>query len=126
MKIPGIPTSKLNRFGRTNRALWLVFKVGLPLGVTILVLGTVVACLSNPQHFGNQVPQRVAAVAETILALAFAALTLASILDGYVSVWGFGKSIRFAISGILIHTLVAILLASLAIVLAVFAVRDWL
>jgi hypothetical protein len=120
-----MPISQLDHIGRACRALWIVFKVGLPLGVAILVLGAVAASLLDPQHFAQRVPARIAATAEVILALACASLALVSVLDGYAYVRGFGKSARLAISGALANGLIAALIASAAVALTVMAFRDW-
>jgi hypothetical protein len=111
--------------GRVCRILWLVFKVGLPLGVAFLVLGTVALGLYKPQHFGNRVSPRVSAIAETILSVACAALAVLSVLDAYIYARGFAKSVRFAISGAIVNAFAGILFASITIVLGVMAVRDW-
>ena len=102
------------------------FKIGLPLGVGILVVGTLVAGLLDPQHFGNRVPPRVSSVAEAVMSLACMALSLNCLLEGYVFVQGATRTVRSVINRFLLYAITAILLGGGAIVLGVLAVREWL
>jgi hypothetical protein len=126
MKIPRISEKQLCRLGKINSALWLAFKIGLPLGAGILVVGTLGAGLLDMQRFGDRVPPRVSSVAEAVMSLACIALSLNCILEGYVSIQGAARSVRFIINRILLYVITAVLLGSGAIVLGILAVREWL
>lgn len=126
MKIPRIRNRELWCFGKLNSALWLTFKLGLPLGIAILVIGTIFAGLRGQQQFGQQVPPKVAAVAEAVMALACMALSLNYLLEGYAFVQGDIKSIRSIINRALPYVLATVLLGGGAIVLCILAIRDWL
>ncbi len=105
--------------------MWLTFKLCLPLSVAILVLGTAVVGLRDPQHPLTAVPARVSATAETVMALGCLALASSCLLEGYVFVRGFAKSVRFGVSGTVAYTFGTVLLACGAIVLCILAARDW-
>jgi hypothetical protein len=126
MKRPRITAENLRRFEKMDRLMWYIFKLCLPLGIGILVLGTMVAGLRDPQHPRNQVPARVSAAGEIVMAMACFALALSFLLEGYVFARGFAKSVRFGVNGIFANTFGAVLLGSGAIALCMFAVRDWL
>jgi hypothetical protein len=126
MKIPRISNRELWRFGKLNSVLWLTFKFGLPLGIAILVIGTIFAGLIDPQQFGKRVPPKVSSVAEAVMALACIALSLNCLLEGYVSSQSFPKSVRLVINRVLPYILISVLLGVGAVVLCILAVRDWL
>ena len=126
MRMPRITTDRLKRLDKVSHALWFTFKLCLPLGVAILVLGTAVAGLRYPQHPEDTVPARVSAAAELVMALGCLALASSFLLEGYIFARGFAKSVRFGISGILANTFGAVVLASGAIILCIMAIRDWL
>ncbi len=127
MKIPKIPNKELWRSSKVNYALWLVFKLGLLLGVGILIFGTVLTGLFNPQHSGNRVPPKISAAAEAVMALACMALSLNCILEGYVfALKTPKKSMRSVINRFTLFVFAAILLGAVVIVLGISAVRDWL
>jgi len=124
MRIPGISINELKRLGKARRALSLVFKIGLPLGAAVLVFGTVVAGLRDPQHLRHQVPPRVSGVAEIIMAVACVALALNLLLEGMVDVKGFAPSFRLGISGAIAYVFMAAFMGSIAFALALFSYRD--
>jgi hypothetical protein len=126
MKVPRMSISGVRRLEKTGHALRLVFKIGLPLGVGIIVVGTVIAGLHDPQRSGNEVPPRVSAVGEMVMAIACVALASNCLLEAWVFLHGFAKSVRFAISGVLPYVLAGVLLGGGAIVLGVMATRDWM
>jgi hypothetical protein len=125
MKNPKISNQLLGRLNKVHRILWLAFAFGLPLGVGILLMGSIVPGFFDT-NVGNQESPRVSALAEMVMALACMALAMNCLLEGFVFVRGFAKTVRFGISGVLIYTLVAMILTSGAIMLGVFAVRNWL
>jgi len=126
MKMPGMSLEELNRIKRIDRTLSVAFKVGLPLGVGFFVLGTIVAGLYDPVKFRNELSPKVAAVAETVMALACLAMATKFFLEGYVFVRGFAKSTRSVVNGIVANALAGIVILGGAVVLGVFAIRDWL
>ena len=126
MKIPRISNRELWRFGKANSALWLTFKLGLPLGIAILVIGTIFAGLIDPKQFGKRVPPKVSSVAGAVMALACIALSLNCLLEGCVFAQSSPKSVRFVINRVLPYIFTSILLGGGAIVLCILAVRDWL
>ena len=126
MKLPRISNNRLKSLDTLHTALRRVFIVGTPLGVGILLLGTIAAQLHDPQRFGNEVPPRVAAIAEVVLALAGAVLAVAFLLEGYVYACNSARSTRYAINALLTSAFASVLLGSIAVVLTVMAVRDWM
>lgn len=125
MKIPKIPNKELWRSSKVNYALWLIFKLGILLGVGILIFGTIAAGLFYPQRFENRVPPLVSAVADTVMALACMALSLNFLLEGYVfALKSPKKSMRSIINRFSLFAFAAVFLGAVAIVLGISAVRD--
>jgi Na+-driven multidrug efflux pump len=127
MKIPKIPNKELWRSSKVNYALWLIFKLGILFGAGILIFGTILTSLFNPQHSGNQVPPQISVTANIVMALACIALSLNFLLEGYVfALKSPKKSLRSVINRFSLFALAAILLGAVAISLGILAIKEWL
>lgn len=115
----------LRRLNKIDYVLWWTFKLCLPLGVAVLVLGTVIAGLLHPHETIAHVPRRISAAAEMVMALGCLSLACAFLLEGYVFARGFARSIRFTAGTAVANTAGAILLGSGGVTLCVLAIRDW-
>ena len=124
MRVPHISLQVLKKLDRVSRCLQLVFKIGLPVGVVILIGEDSASGLGGP-HNHSRGAARVSATAEILLGVACMAFAINCLLEGLVYVWGFAKSIRFAVSGIIPYLLGDTILGSVAIVLWIFAIREW-
>jgi len=126
MKTPGIPVKKLRYLIGARCALWRAFTVGSLLGVGFLMLGTVAASLYDPQRFGDQVPPRITAIAQTLLASACAAGALSCMVDGYIQARGFAKSVRSIVNEVLASGVGVVTLTIAAIMIGATAMRYWI
>jgi drug/metabolite transporter (DMT)-like permease len=125
MNTSRISTEEIERCKRICGVLRFVFKVGIPLGLTVMIVGALVASLYDPGHFRHRVPPMVNVISEVIMAVSCAALSLGFALDGYVSIRRHAKSALHASSGILVYAFASIILLSVAVGLFVVAYKHF-
>jgi hypothetical protein len=126
MRVPRVPMRRVRAIEKASAALRRTFKLGLFTGIGLLLLASVTPGRIQARHPANPPHSRVNAVAEVVMAVACAAMSLSCLLEGYISARGFAGSIRLVVSAALAHGLGAAILGSCAAMLALQAIRDWL